>query len=298
LANSFESSSIEFLKVISSYVTTHINAGVRTFAGYFCSGNSQNEINICVANNTLVLAWISVLMWILSAWFFIWIRFLLGKVKFAQNYLENEFLRIEIRNEILKVLNTVINDYTEVTIISHSFGVLVGADSIAHALTSSNKNIKFISLGNSLYFLAINKYNLIKSIVTKCIQKLREINDNDGQLWIDYRANFDSLSTQIDKNLFGDSDKDLNFWDSVVKEEQVMHKDFDFSSSWDSESDSILNSVKKRYKISNFLKRIRNCFKQYLGVYHLVYFQEDSYIKGSDENMSVIKNILKNQIQV
>lgn len=275
LADSFDNSSIDLLNAISKDITRSVD----TFANHFCNGNSHNQNDTCAAKH--ILAWISVLTWILSTWFFLRIRFLLGKLKFAQKYLEDEFLRIEIRNRVLKVINTAISQHTEVIIIAHSFGVLVGADSIGHAFSSSKRSIKFISLGNSLSVLSIKKYELVRDIVKQCIQRLREINSNEGHLWIDYRAEFDSLSSQIGPQIL--EDKDL--WSSLDKV-KVEHKDFDFP--------NIVNF----YTVSNLLKKISNCWKKYSGAYHLVYFQENSYINGGDKNTSVINDILKKQIQV
>jgi hypothetical protein len=252
LANILDGSKILFLSVIS--------ADIKCFF---------DSIFACVPDKLQHLfVWISVLFWIVSVLCFPLITFSLEKAQFVKEYLESEFLRIKIRNKVLKVLNAAIVNqaYTEVTIISHSFGVLIGADSIGHALSSSNKSIKFISLGNSLSFLSRKKYKLTTGIIEKCIGNLKKLNKNQPTIpyWIDYRAEFDWLSNQIENLL--NSPRLAEIVDTI--------------------------EVKEVYS-----KKIES-LKKIGGLYHLVYFQDESYLREEDKNknISVIERILKEQI--
>jgi hypothetical protein len=271
LGNFLNNSSIPFSEFISNDIAVIVNGTVN----FLCMGGSEEKIRTC----THVLAWVSIMIWILSVWFFSRIRIGLRLVAFIQGYLDNELLRVRTRSEILKILNSVTTkDYSEILIVAHSFGVLAGADAIGHLITSSHKSLKFVSLGNSLAFLSIKRYGLISDIVTQCAKNLIKINGFQCKCWIDYRANIDSLSTPIDKTLF----KEANLWSSVGIEEKVIHQNLDFSGFWDS---------------------INDHFSILSGKYHLVYFQKGSCIARAknieaDNKISVIESMLKDQLHL
>jgi hypothetical protein len=213
---------------------------------------------------------ILVLFWIVSVLFFPAIAFGLGIAKFAKEYLKSEDLRIKIRNKQLKVLNAVLLDrgYTEAIVIAHSFGVLIGADAIGSALSFSHKSIKFISLGNNLAFLSRKKSKLITGTIKKCVERLIKINKNQGKIpyWIDYWSEFDWLCTQIDEPF---KTAELTYAiGTIVRVEEVSNKTLELT----------------KFDINKLL-----------GKYHLIYFQDESYLKTEDKkkNSSVIKKILQ-----
>lgn len=254
IANILANSSVKLLLVISSDIKWFFNNI------FFCTNDKISQH---------IFVWVLVFLWILSILFFPLITSGLEKAKFTKEYLESELLRIKIRNKVLKVLNAAIvnQDYTEVTIISHSFGVLIGADSIGHALSSSNKSIKFISLGNNLSFLSRNKYNLITGIIKKCISNLRESNKNKINIpyWIDYRSESDWLSTPI-----------YDVLNYCLLADMI----------------GIIIQEKKVYS-----KKIE-CLRKIIGSYHIVYFQNESYLReDQNKNISAIERIVKNQIK-
>jgi SHS2 domain-containing protein len=290
LADSLNDSSINFLAVIAADIKCFFNSIFPREPNYW---------------QHLLLA-ILVLFWILSVLFFPAIAFGIEIAKFAKKYLESEDLRIKIRNRVLKVLNAVIldSDYTEAVVIAHSFGVLIGADAIGSALSSSDKSIKFISLGNNLAFLSRKKSKLITGTIQKCVGRLKKINKNQGETpyWIDYWAEFDWLCTRIDEPF-----KTAELTDTIgtiVRVEEVSHKTLELT--------KFDGSLAYKFHLLRFLLRqpskqalpiicwnwISNYINKLLGKYHLIYFQDESYLKREDKNKnsSVIERILKKQI--
>ncbi|MCU0536794.1 MAG: hypothetical protein MUD14_23140 [Hydrococcus sp. Prado102] len=274
LADTLNGSSINFLAVIAADIKCFFNSIFPREPNFW---------------QHLLLA-ILVLFWIGSVLFFPAIAFGIEIAKFAKNYLESEDLRIKMRNRALKVLNAVVldPDYTEAIVIAHSFGVLIGADAIGSALSSSHKSIKFISLGNNLAFLSRKKSKLITVTIQKCVDRLKKINNNQGKIpyWIDYWSEFDWLCTQIDKPL-----KTAGLTDAIgtiIRVEEVSHKKLELT-----EFDG---SLTYKFRLLRFLLRqpskqalpiicwhwISNRINEILGKYHLIYFQDESYLKRED----------------
>ncbi|HEY9874942.1 MAG TPA: hypothetical protein V6D12_16005 [Candidatus Obscuribacterales bacterium] len=112
---------------------------------------------------------------------------------FAMQYLaedtDGKVLRAKIRNRGLAILNDVFdeNRYDKVTILAHSFGVVVGTDLLADYQNS--QPIRYITLGGPLKLLSY-KSAWIQKEIGKCLD------NNTVSQWIDYYSYQDWMCTK------------------------------------------------------------------------------------------------------
>lgn len=102
-------------------------------------------------------------------------------------------LRDRIRQRVAVTLKDAIEDETEqyerVTVLAHSFGVMIGVDLLADYRLKTTKPIRFISMGGSIEFLSY-KSQWITEESMKCI------NNPIVESWYDYYSEQDWLGTK------------------------------------------------------------------------------------------------------
>ena len=145
---------------------------------------SDNQIDSFVK---IFLSLLLILIWITAIGFNSDIRKLLELYKFTNDYCQNEFLRLKIRQKFLKNVNSIIlkSSYEKILIISHSFGSLLAIDLLANI--TSSKKLKHISCGNIIGVTGIRYFDFIYNIVEK----------NKQYDWTDYYAWFDFFATPL-----------------------------------------------------------------------------------------------------
>ncbi|BBD57080.1 hypothetical protein NIES204_44160 (plasmid) [Planktothrix agardhii NIES-204] len=109
---------------------------------------------------------------------------------FVTQYLRNDeegiSLRTKTRNRVIPLLNNLLSNYEKVTVVAHSFGVIISTDVLAdyHSPTTQLIPLRYITLGGTLKFLSYKSVNFQKEI-QKCL---------DNKLissWRDYYSNQD-----------------------------------------------------------------------------------------------------------
>lgn len=112
---------------------------------------------------------------------------------FARRYLEDDtdgrILRAKIRQRISVILDDVLNEniYDRVTVLAHSFGVVIATDMLADYQHS--KPIRYISMGGALKALSY-KSEWVEKEIKKCLS-------NDSlEVWIDCYSDQDWLCTK------------------------------------------------------------------------------------------------------
>lgn len=100
-------------------------------------------------------------------------------------------LRTKARNRVIPLLSNLLINYEKVTVVAHSFGVIIATDALADYSppTLQGLPIRYITLGGSLKFLSYKSASISKEI-EKCL---------DNQVissWIDYYSNQDWFGTK------------------------------------------------------------------------------------------------------
>lgn len=112
---------------------------------------------------------------------------------FSTRYLEEnpegKFLRAKIRKQVANTLNAVSETgrYHKVTILAHSFGVVIATDLVADY--HQNYRISYISLGGCLEFIAYKNQQIKKEII-------KSLNNKQIDKWIDFYSEQDWLCTK------------------------------------------------------------------------------------------------------
>jgi hypothetical protein len=103
---------------------------------------------------------------------------------------EGKVIRAKIRKRVSDTLNNVLNDnsYNKITVVAHSFGVVVATDILADYHQS--KPIQYITLGSALKFL-VHKSRWIEKEIHKCL------NNETIKSWIDFYSDQDWLCTKV-----------------------------------------------------------------------------------------------------
>ncbi|NES74233.1 MAG: hypothetical protein F6K24_58115 [Okeania sp. SIO2D1] len=96
-------------------------------------------------------------------------------------------LRSKIRQRILPVIEDVLSNYEQVTVLSHSFGVIISTDILADY--HHHKLISLISLGSPLKILSY-KERWINQEIAKCLKNQKIIS------WRDYYSHQDWLAAR------------------------------------------------------------------------------------------------------
>ncbi|MEA5534018.1 hypothetical protein [Crocosphaera sp. XPORK-15E] len=253
LINFTGQTSVAFLSIISDNILDFINS-----LYLWCLKSTWINIQW--------FAWGLVIAWLFSFSISEPINLGLELSHFTKEYLKSNPLRISVRNRVLSILNPILSnqDYDEIIIIAHSFGVVIGAESLGHTLLSCPKPVKFISFGNNLVFLSKKESKLIENIVSKCLANLIELNSTnqlDTHYWIDYWAEFDWFCTKIPLKLF--------------KKSHLSN-----------------DTIRTRFQRNKVFYRINNILNLFTGKYHLIYFEDESYVKNNQgEPIGVLKRI-------
>ncbi|WP_198648836.1 hypothetical protein [Cyanothece sp. BG0011] len=149
-----------------------------------CSIPSMSSDNI---KNSLLI--IFIFLWIVGVAKSKEINKVLEFYLFVNNYCRKELLRVKIRLNLLRQIDSIFlnsNNYQDIIIISHSFGSFLATDLLAHI--ESSKKIKYYSLGNTIGTQGIIYYNFVNKIVKQVIEKYE---------WTDYYACFDFFATKV-----------------------------------------------------------------------------------------------------
>ncbi|MBE9198696.1 MULTISPECIES: hypothetical protein [unclassified Nodularia (in: cyanobacteria)] len=133
--------------------------------------------------------------WTLVSGFFSFvpINLMVDVAEFSTRYLkensEGRIMRAKIRKQVSGTLNAVLETgyYNKVTILAHSFGVVIATDLLADY--QQEHRIRYVSMGGCLKFLSY-KSNQIEKKIRKCI------NNEQIETWIDFYSNQDWLSTK------------------------------------------------------------------------------------------------------
>jgi len=124
---------------------------------------------------------------------------------FTKRYLQNEPMedgvgvRDKIRNRVKETLDRILQDgsYSRVTILTHSFGTVVGVDILADYKFDPDRSIRFVTIGSPLYFLSYRS-RWIDNEVKKCLAN--EFIDS----WLDFYSDEDWLCSKIPGHGEGD----------------------------------------------------------------------------------------------
>ena len=138
----------------------------------------------------------------------------LGTISYnAMIYLKDEALRNRIRRRISDILFDIQNqpnNYTKVTLLSHSFGTVIGTHFISDLkLEGAKFKFHFITLGAALSFLK-QRTNWLRTTYDNCY------NNKFLEDWIDYYSLQDWLSSSAQL-------QDKNKKDSIRKPENCKH---------------------------------------------------------------------------
>ena len=114
---------------------------------------------------------------------------------FTRRYLDEDMegsaIKAKIRQRVSVILNDVLNEkiYERVTILAHSFGVVVATDMLADYYYPKQIKIRYISLGGPLKVLSY-KSGWVEKEIKKCL------NNNIIDNWIDFYSDQDWMCTK------------------------------------------------------------------------------------------------------
>ncbi|MDJ0553569.1 MAG: hypothetical protein QNJ68_03835 [Microcoleaceae cyanobacterium MO_207.B10] len=91
-------------------------------------------------------------------------------------------IRSKIRHRVIPVIDDVLANYQQVTIVSHSFGVIIGTDILADY--QNNKSLNYLTLGGVLKILSYKSRWILKEIEKCC-------NNQILLSWTDYYSQKD-----------------------------------------------------------------------------------------------------------
>lgn len=136
----------------------------------------------------------------LTGWIWLVNTFLIGLlpvsttanlVNFAERYFEDEFTKDKINERVLENLSLILErNYSTVTVVSHSFGAIIGTNLIAGI--NDDKNIRYITLGSPLKFFSL-KSKRIKNDLFKTVKSCK----NKVYKWIEYYSEQDPLCIKM-----------------------------------------------------------------------------------------------------
>lgn len=134
---------------------------------------------------------------------------------FTARYLQDETqagiggVRDKIRQRVEVILNDVLkqNEYERITVLSHSFAVLIGIDLLADYQPKMKKPIRYISMGGAIELLSYRSA-WVSEETTKCLNNPALLN------WRDYYSDQDWLCT---KTPTPESDQSYKFTSIKIK---------------------------------------------------------------------------------
>lgn len=224
---------------------------------------------------------IGIYIWILSSAILILLPFsineIIDPIFFLKDYLEKDILKYRVRDKILKIIDAVLLDssYSKITIISHSFGVYIGADVLASLSEKYNKKqVNYLTFGNNLMFLSGKRKHLISDTIRNCITTLEAINDESRTHWTEYYYHLDFICSKIFCSTIDNNRENLKQY-SINYSPKLLSK---------SRSNPILGI---------FLLSI-HFLKGFFGFYHYVYFDKEVFLPHHKEPL--MKAILDKHI--
>jgi hypothetical protein len=159
------------------------------FLGFPISEEWSSQISALGKGMSNLSAWL-----IVSGLFsFVPINAIADIADFSTRYLEEnpegKFMRAKIRKQVADTLNAVLETgyYNKVTILAHSFGVVIATDLVADY--HQNHRVRYISLGGCLEFLSYKSKQIKKEII-------KSLNNEQIDKWIDFYSEQDWLCTK------------------------------------------------------------------------------------------------------
>lgn len=128
---------------------------------------------------------------------FVPVNMVVDTTHFAQNYLQDaiddstgEAIRLKLRKRVFNTLNSVMaEDYDQITLLAHSFGVIFCTELLADSHTPLPKPVRYVTLGGQLQFLAL-RAAWISDLIPKCLK------NSAVEQWTDYYSDRDWACTR------------------------------------------------------------------------------------------------------